>query len=240
MISPETLHQYLHEQTVIPYKFGEQRFLIDAAGALVWPKYDLIVFSDLHLEKGSFLSQFANPIPRFDSKDTIERMQALITKYKCKHIICLGDSFHDQNALSRMEDSELTTLNKLVKTCDDWLWVLGNHDPDIPNSVLGRREPYRIIEQIMFSHEPEILDHGPAKFQVVGHYHPKMSYRLNRRKVKGKVFLSNAEILLMPAFGAYTGGLDVQDPALEFMSYKGDKRAQTTSFFMYNKRIYML
>jgi metallophosphoesterase superfamily enzyme len=214
MITPEALKALLMNHQVLPVKFAGHRLLLDAGGVLIWPQQDMLIFSDLHLEKGSFLSQFANPLPRFDSKDTLKRMQLMIERYNCNHIVCLGDSLHDTNAISRMQTSDLSFLNTLVSSVNKWTWVLGNHDPDIPHEIKGERAPFLQVNNVLLVHEPEILEEVNVKLkqdeggdeqkivaqaQIIGHYHPKSSYKLANRKVTGKSFVCADSILLMPA-----------------------------------------
>lgn len=240
MIAVETLQQRLKANQVIPIQFAGHRLLLDASGALVWPAYDLIIFSDLHLEKGSFLSQFANPLPRFDSKDTLKRMANLLSLYCCQHVICLGDSLHDGNALSRMQTDDLETLNIMVQSIHRWTWVLGNHDPDIPDGILGERLPHVELAGVLMVHEPEDLDdYSDTKAQIIGHYHPKTSRKISHRKVTGKCFVAAESLLLMPAFGKYTGGLDLKDEAFEVL-FTGQLQSQLHTYLLFNQRIYMV
>jgi DNA ligase-associated metallophosphoesterase len=221
---------------VIPVKFSGQRLLLDGSGVLVWPQYDLLIFSDLHLEKGSFLSQFANPLPRFDSTETLKRMQLMMTRYNCSHVICLGDSLHDGNALSRMQNSDLAQLNQLIQSVEKWTWILGNHDPEIPESILGQRAAHLQFANILLVHEPESLDtFANVDAQIIGHFHPKSTYKLANRKVSGKSFVCDDDILFMPAFGKYTGGLDIKDKA--FLPIFTRKNAYV--YLTYHQKIYL-
>lgn len=237
MISPDSLQALLMNHQVIPIKFAGQGLLLDGSGVLVWPQQELLIFSDLHLEKGSFLTQFANPLPRFDSKDTLKRMQLMMTRYDCQNVMCLGDSLHDGNALSRMQKDDLVQLNTLVNSVVKWTWVLGNHDPEIPAAIYGERAPYVQLGNILLVHEPELLTNfAGAEAQIIGHFHPKSSHKLANRKVTGKSFVCDAKILLMPAFGKYTGGLDIKDKAFLPLF----KRKNAATYLTYHQKIYLL
>lgn len=237
MIEAQELHKLLINNQVIPIKFVCHRLILDANGVLYWPKHDLIIFSDLHLEKGSFLSQFANPLPRFDSSETIKRMLYVCELYQPQSVICLGDSFHDGNALNRMEETDLRKLNQLIVDIPNWHWVLGNHDPDIPQVVKGERGKTVHIDNLLFVHEPEnIQEFESIDGQIIGHYHPKSSYKIANRKVSGKSFVCADSILLMPAFGKYTGGLDIKDRVFDNVY----DRKHSQVYMTFNRRIYML
>jgi DNA ligase-associated metallophosphoesterase len=251
MITPQDLKALLMNHRVIPVKFAGHRMLLDAGGVLLWPQQKVLIFSDLHLEKGSFLTQFANPLPRFDSKDTLKRMQLMISRYDCDHIVCLGDSLHDKNALARMQDDDLDQLNTLVASVPKWTWVLGNHDPDIPPEILGERAPFLHISNVLLVHEPEDITHINASLssailfadgytqidaQIIGHYHPKATYKLANHKVTGKTFVCAETVLLMPAFGKYTGGLDIDDEAFKPIF----NRNKVLVYLSYHQKIYLL
>lgn len=239
MIKPEVLHKMVMSNAVIPIRFNQHRMLIDGRGVLYWPRHDMLVFSDLHFEKGSFLTQFAHPLPRFDTTDTIKRMANIIEEYEPKQLICLGDSFHDMNAGKRMQADDIGAINELVSGVDKWVWVLGNHDPEVPQALHGMRAPYFKLNNILFVHEPETL--GVEKFtdceaQVIGHFHPKSTHKLKERKVTGKSFLLGNNLMIMPAFGKYTGGLDSEHEAIQ--SLFDEQHAQ--AFLCYHMKVYMV
>lgn len=240
MIEINALQQRLAANQVIPISYAGSKLLLDASGAIIWPAHKAIIFSDLHLEKGSFLSQFANPLPRFDSSDTIKRMQACNDIYQCEHIICLGDSLHDGNAVKRMQKTDLATLNKLVESVARFTWILGNHDPQIPDEIKGERLPFLVLSQLLLAHEPEeltLFTHAKKiRGQVIGHYHPKSTHKLANKRVTGKCFVACESMLVMPAFGKYTGGLDTKDDA--FKGILGEQ--DTSTYLLFNQKIFFL
>lgn len=236
MISFEDLQARLLANQVIPINYAGNKLLLDASGALVWPQHNMIIFSDLHLEKGSFLSQFAHPLPRFDSAETISRMASTMVNYDCDHVVCLGDSLHDANAASRMQSQDLAALNALVNSCARFTWVLGNHDPDIPLSIAGERAEHLILSDILLAHEPDYSRLKNNQAQIIGHYHPKTSHSVARRKMKGKCFLASENMLIMPAFGKYTGGLSAFDEAFKPL-FTGK---QPSSYLIYEQKIFQL
>lgn len=216
MIVAEALHQLVMQNTVIPIRFCSTRMIADGRGVLFWPQHDLLIFSDLHFEKGSFLSQFAHPLPRFDTRETLSRMAGLIREYSPAHVICLGDSFHDGNAEKRMQADDVAAINILIDRVERWSWVLGNHDPEIPQNLAGERCHYLCLDEVLFVHEPENLDlQDTCSAQIVGHFHPKTRYKLSNKNVTGKSFLVGEALLLMPAFGKYTGGLSSDHEAIK-------------------------
>ena len=205
-ITDTWLHGEVAANRVLPVKFAGQLFLLDARGVLYCPQRDALVVSDLHLEKGSFLSRFANPLPQLDTRSTLLGLQCIIADYSPRQVICLGDSFHDADGFYRMSEEEQRLLSVLVSQCEKWMWVLGNHDPAIPEQAGGHSALHLEWDDMVLSHEPEA---GNA-FQLVGHYHPKVRKTVSRKRFSGKCFVHNARVFVMPAFGQYTGGLDIE------------------------------
>ena len=224
------------KNNAIPCLLSQSRLLLDALGILFWPKHNLLIFSDLHFEKASFLGQFANPIPQFDSLDTIRRMQACLGLYQPRRVVCLGDSLHDVNAVRRMPQHYIDALNAMVSKSDNWWWILGNHDPEIPKQIAGERVSSLRIDDLLLVHEPEEHSQlGDANAQIIGHFHPKARRKLNKHSIRGKCFLKDNKKLLMPAFGSYTGGLDSEDPALQTLL--DDNKA---CFLSFNEKLYLV
>ncbi len=96
----------------------------------------------------------------------------------------------------------------------DGLWLRGNHDPEPPSGFGGRALAEWRAGPLVFHHEPHP---GPAPGEVAGHLHPRATVTTGRRQVSGRVFATDGRRLLLPAFGAYTGGLDVHDPAVRML-----------------------
>lgn len=191
--------------------FGGEPIVLDASGALFLPAHDALVVADLHLEKGSFLAARGNPIPRHDTRDSLARLAAVIGVYRPRAVICLGDSFHDAAAGARMTPADAALLETVMASAATWLWLTGNHDPEIPARFGGAVADRHAAGALTLAHIPE-----PAgRPMIAGHYHPKLSVRLGRRRtISGRCFLYDDALLLMPAFGAYAGGLDARDAAL--------------------------
>jgi hypothetical protein len=191
-------------------EFGGEPVVLDACGALYLERRGILAVADLHLEKGSFFAARGNPVPRYDTRDTLERLEAAIVCYRPETVICLGDSFHDCAAGERISPPDALRLEELMGQASRWIWLTGNHDPEIPRRFRGEAALLHQAGAVHFAHFPET----PVRPLIAGHYHPKLSLRLADRHVSGRCFLFSQELLLMPAFGAYAGGLDTRDTAL--------------------------
>jgi DNA ligase-associated metallophosphoesterase len=189
-------------------EFAGQTLRLDGRGGIFWPDEQLLLVSDLHLEKGSFLVQFGSLLPRHDTQDTLLRLQHLIDQYQPRQVVCLGDSFHDQRAWSRFPERDRQLLWSLVESVNEWYWILGNHDVVLPPDLPGmqatslERRGIRLVHEPMENKEP----------QIIGHYHPKLSVTMGGARINSKAFAQDNQLLVMPAFGTYTGGLDLSHP----------------------------
>jgi len=198
----------------------------DLSGALFWDEQRLLVVSDLHLEKGSSFATRGVLLPPYDTAATCTRLAAVIMRHDPRMVIALGDSFHDRSAHERLSSSDRDTLGTL-QARRDWIWISGNHDPALPSSLGGVVAAEVAIGPIVFRHEPT-----GAAGEIAGHLHPKARVSTRGRSVERRCFACDGERAVMPAFGAYTGGLNIRDAAFErifgtpgFMAHVlGDRR----------------
>src|SRR5579871_2563809 len=189
----------------------------DISGALFWDEQSLLVVSDLHLEKGSSFAARGILIPPYDTVATLSRLAAVITRHDPGMVIALGDSFHDREAHERLSDADREALSAL-QARRDWIWISGNHDPALPRDLGGVVAEEVAIGPITFRHEPT-----GARGEIAGHLHPKARVPTRGRSVERRCFASDGERAVMPAFGAYAGGLNIRDAAFA-------KVFQTTGF----------
>ena len=180
----------------------------DVAGALYWPEQGMLAVADLHLEKGSSFAERGVLLPPYDTAATLARLGALIGRYAPRLVVALGDSFHDGRGPARLADTDRATL-KAMQSGRDWVWIAGNHDPDPAENIGGRFLPVLKVDALTFRHEPGGEDIG----EIAGHLHPVARVSRRGRAVSRRCFASDGARLVMPAFGAYTGGLNVRDRA---------------------------
>jgi DNA ligase-associated metallophosphoesterase len=200
--------------------------LADLFGALVWEEKRLLVVSDLHLEKGSSFALRGVLLPPYDTAATLARLAAVIARHDPRMVIALGDSFHDRDAHARLSDGDRDALTAL-QSGRDWVWISGNHDPALPSDLGGIVANEVAIGPIAFRHEPT-----GAFGEIAGHLHPKARVATRGRAMERRCFASDGERAVMPAFGAYAGGLSIRDAAfakifqsLGFMAHVlGDNR----------------
>ena len=182
-------------------------FVADLSGALFWQEQRLLVVSDLHLEKGSSFAMRGVLLPPYDTVATLGRLAAVIARHDPRMVIALGDSFHDRTAHARLTAPDLEVLTAM-QARRDWIWISGNHDPALPSDLGGVVASEVAIGPIVFRHEPT-----GAMGEIAGHLHPKARVATRGRSMERRCFASDGERAVMPAFGAYTGGLSIRDVA---------------------------
>jgi len=181
--------------------------LADPAGALYWPEERLLVVADLHLEKGSSFAMRGVLLPPYDTRATLLRISGLVDRYSPRAVIALGDSFHDGGGPFRVAADDRTSLADLQRG-RDWIWVTGNHDPEPAEGIGGTFVRTLAIGPLAFRHEPTGADG-----EIAGHLHPVARVRARGRSVSRRCFASDGTRMVMPAFGAYAGGLNVRHRA---------------------------
>jgi DNA ligase-associated metallophosphoesterase len=184
--------------------------IADPAGALYWPDERLLVVADLHLEKGSAFAKRGVLLPPYDTAATLARLARLNDRYAPRIVIALGDSFHDGEGPLRMSTRDRAALAVLQRG-RDWLWIAGNHDPDLPDGIGGRFADVLALGALTFRHEPS---DGGSDGEIAGHLHPVARVAQRGRAVSRRCFAGDGRRLVMPAFGAYAGGLNVRDRAI--------------------------
>jgi DNA ligase-associated metallophosphoesterase len=180
----------------------------DPAGALYWPEHRLLAVADLHLEKGSSYAARGVLLPPYDTAATLARLAVLVARYQPRVVVALGDSFHDGRGPARLADTDRATLRGMQRG-RDWVWISGNHDPDPAENIGGRFLAKLELGALTLRHEPAESGDG----EIAGHLHPVARVSRRGRTVSRRCFAADGARLVMPAFGAYAGGLNVRDRA---------------------------
>ncbi len=205
--------------TAAPIHLAGERLMLDPSGVLIWPATGVLVVSDLHLEKGSAFARKGMLLPPWDTHATLDRLAALLRRWQPRIVVALGDSFHDAHGAARLPAGELGRLNAMTKA-HRFVWVLGNHDPAPPDGVGGDAVAEFTTHPLTFRHQA--IAAAPTG-EVVGHHHPKAAIPLRGTVVSRPCFVADTRRVMMPAFGAYTGGLDVSDPAIMQLFPRGGR-----------------
>ncbi|MCX5518035.1 ligase-associated DNA damage response endonuclease PdeM [Kaistia defluvii] len=178
-------------------------------GALWWPEERTLVVADLHLEKGSSFARRGQMLPPYDTMATLQRLATILARLAPSRVIALGDSFHDRNAGDRLNAADRASLRAMTASAE-WIWIAGNHDPDPPRDLGGWATSELSIGPLTFRHEPRP---GAQTGEIAGHLHPSARLVGRGRSIRRRCFAADGRRLILPAFGALAGGLNVLDAA---------------------------
>ncbi|HVM22803.1 MAG TPA: ligase-associated DNA damage response endonuclease PdeM [Sphingomicrobium sp.] len=195
---------------MVPFSFAGETFQATADGALFWPAQRALLVADLHLEKASWFAALGQFLPPYDSHATLSAVATEIERSGATRLYCLGDSFHDQFGCERLPEDARALLTSLTRRLD-WTWIVGNHDPGFADHCGGTIEQEVEIGGIILRHEAKRDERRP---EISGHFHPKLRLHLKGRQVSRRCFVTSPLKVIMPAFGALTGGLDADHPEI--------------------------
>ena len=199
------------------FMLGRLALVPDLSGALWLPDERTLIVADLHLEKGSSYAARGVFLPPYDSAATLAVLSAAILRHQPARVIALGDSFHDRWAQARLDGACRDGLAALQRG-RDWLWLTGNHDPDIGTAMGGRSAAAIAIAAVTLRHEPDLQESG---YEIAGHLHPAAKVRMRGRALRRRCFAISPRRCVMPAMGAYAGGLNLRDAAFQPLFREG-------------------
>ena len=204
---------------------GTTELVLDPSGAVLWPTGGLVVIADLHLEKGRAMARRGTFVPPYDTELTLCRLEALLDRLRPTTVVSLGDAFHDRAGPRSLPPAQADRLARLVHGTR-WVWITGNHDPFIPAELGGAVMDALAVGGLRLVHVPS--GDGP---ELAGHLHPKARIAGRRLRLSRPCFVSDGTRLVLPAFGAYTGGINALSPTVTrlfeggFAAYlTGDRR----------------
>jgi uncharacterized protein len=198
-----------------PFAFAGEEWLLGTDRALFWPREGALLVADLHLEKASFFARHGQMLPPYDSRATLERVALAIRATGARRVFCLGDNFHDGHGPQRLEPHAAGMLAALTRATD-WVWIAGNHDPALALEMGGTVLEQAQVGRVVLRHRAA---RGEPASELSGHWHPRLRLvhrgrRINRACAVASTSPGGAGRLVLPAFGALTGGMDAADPAI--------------------------
>ena len=205
---------------MVPLSFAGETFVASAAGALFWPARNALLVADLHLEKASWFARLGQFLPPYDSHATLTALAEEAERSGASRLYCLGDSFHDAFGCDRLPANARALLTGLTAKLA-WTWIVGNHDPGFADHCGGRIAEEVELGGTILRHEAVA---GEPRPEISGHFHPKLRVHVRGRPVSRRCFVVSASKIIMPAFGALTGGLDAHHPEI-LRSIGGDAAA---------------
>ncbi|MGN6621347.1 MAG: ligase-associated DNA damage response endonuclease PdeM [Sphingomonas sp.] len=195
---------------MVPFSFAGHAFAALPQGALYWPARRALLVADLHFEKASWFARAGQMLPPYDSVATLADLAAIVEATQPAEIWSLGDSFHDSAGCDRLPERARAMLAELTDR-HRWIWITGNHDRDLVDRCGGEVMAEAVLDGVVLRHEADPAEHRP---ELSGHFHPKLRVTVRGRRVARRCFVATAQKLILPAFGALTGGLDADHPEI--------------------------
>jgi DNA ligase-associated metallophosphoesterase len=200
---------------MVPFSFAGREMRLVQGRALHWPDEGALLVADLHLEKGSFFARHGQMVPPYDSRETLERLALAIRETGARRVFCLGDSFHDAGGAKRLEPHAAGMLAALTRVVD-WVWITGNHDAAMDDALGGVIARELVVGGIALRHEARS---GELGAELSGHFHPRLAVNARGRRIVRSCAVRSAnpagsERMILPAFGALTGGMDAGAPEI--------------------------
>ena len=196
---------------MVPLSFAGEDFALVQDRALYWPRERALLVADLHLEKASFYAKHGQLLPPYDSRETLERVALAIRETGARRMFTLGDNFHDSAGPSRLEPHAAGMLDALVRATD-WVWITGNHDSAMEAAAGGTLAEELAIAGLILRHQAKT---GETQPEISGHYHPRLQITVRERAIRRPcAVISSQGRMILPAFGALTGGMNAADAAI--------------------------
>ncbi len=205
---------------MVPLSFAGEEFALTQGRALYWPRERALLVADLHLEKASFFARHGQLLPPYDSRETLERLALAIRETGARRVFTLGDNFHDSAGPDRLEPHAAGMLAALTRATD-WVWITGNHDSAMEIGGGEARTGGTLADELEIA--GMILRHrataGETRPELSGHYHPRLQITVRERHIRRPCAVVSGDAggggrMILPAFGALTGGMDAADPAI--------------------------
>jgi uncharacterized protein len=195
---------------MVPLSFGGHDLRALPEGALYWPSRRALLVADLHFEKASWFAGRGQMLPPYDTLATLAALTALVERLAPDELWCLGDSFHDVDGCNRLPIEARAMLTGLTRRLA-WHWITGNHDAVLVDHCGGAVHDEAAVDGLVLRHEALA---GEARPELSGHFHPKLRLTIRGRHVARRCFVATGTKLILPAFGALTGGLDAGHPEI--------------------------
>jgi len=195
---------------MVPFSFAGEEMRLLPSRALYWPREQALLVADLHLEKASFFAGHGQMLPPYDSRATLDRLALAIRETGARRVFALGDNFHDDGGEARLDPHAAGMLSALTRATD-WTWITGNHDAAMAGRIGGGLARELAVGGLTLRHKAHAGELAP---ELSGHFHPKLTLNARGRRIARACAVMSERRMILPAFGALTGGMNAADPAI--------------------------
>lgn len=183
------------------------------------PATSTLLVADVHLGKAAAFRHAGIPVPEGSAQADLARLERLVSATEARRLLILGDLFHARGGCTERVFAEFAASRARYPRTEVIL-VAGNHDRAIGRvpSSLGIDSCMRTLDEppFHFVHEPatDLPEPGRTCFTIAGHLHPTVSITSpSGDRVTDRCFVAEELVLVLPAFGSFTGGHRVKPVA---------------------------
>jgi DNA ligase-associated metallophosphoesterase len=184
--------------------------------AALLPASRTLLVADLHLGKAATFRRAGLPVPEGTAQRDLARLERLASRHAVRRLLILGDLFHARGGFTEQVKNEFAATRSRMQGIEVVL-VLGNHDRPLGKLMasLGIDAILPALDEppLHFTHEPA-TGIAPAHrdvFTIAGHLHPTLSIRSpSGDRLADRCFCAEESVLVLPAFGSFTGGHRVE------------------------------
>lgn len=184
---------------------GETVLLL-ARKAMYWPRRKMLIIADIHFGKAASFRARGVPVPRGTTTENLDALDALMAEHEVEQIVFLGDFLHARAAHAPATLAAMLAWRARHPRLG-LILVRGNHDKHAgdPAAALGIEmvdEPFELAP-FSFCHHPDIAAGG---YVLAGHVHPVYVLSTRLDSLRLPCFLIGPTRMILPSFGAFTGG----------------------------------
>jgi DNA ligase-associated metallophosphoesterase len=184
-----------------------ERLRLDHRKALFWPAQRALILADTHFGKSAVFRREGIALPEGSDAEDLAVISSLVRDHVARRLYILGDFVH----------GALPSGHRFYKAFRTWRAqhadleihvVLGNHDIHLDRSALRDVQWHDRLGIAPFElvHDPEDADSG---YYLAGHIHPVVRLSTRSDSLCMPVFWQRDTGMVLPSFGALTGGYAV-------------------------------
>jgi metallophosphoesterase superfamily enzyme len=181
-----------------------RQLIADHSGALYWPSQRALLLGDLHLESGPPSDRAHGPS---HARRTLLKLAEVLDRYEPATVVALGD--RADSGAAGMSPDELEILH-ILQEDRAWIWLGGHAGSYLARQLGGETVAELVLSGLVLRSRPSP---GCATHEICAHLKPAARLSMYGYNLRRACFVGNGKRLVMPAFGASNGGLNVLDDA---------------------------
>lgn len=207
-------------------QWGDERWALLPQRAVWWERRRTLIVADVHLGKAAAFRAAGVPVPEVVHAD-LERLGGVIDATGAERLVIVGDLLHAPSGRTAAVMEAVGAWRSRRSALQVTL-VLGNHDvrsgrPPEAWAMAVHQPPLTDPgdDGIAFVHDPETeaIEGVPC---IGGHLHPSVTLGDGTSSLRAPCFWLRGGVMVLPAFGRFTGTRNIRVRAGERVFVVGD------------------